>query len=87
MKMTTKTNIKGMEIELTFEGSIKELMAVNTATVAAAKEWVSFFAKEGDHICDMVEHGIERGGDIEKRIYSKEKEIKYFKSVIDKNMK
>ena len=40
-----------------------------------------------DELFDMINHGIERAGDIEKKIHSKEKEVKYFKSIIDKNMK
>lgn len=84
MKMTAKTTIKGIGIEFTFEGSIKELMAVNTATVKATKEWVEFFAKEGDHIFNMLDRAIDRSSITSKKVILVEKENKDFEKIINK---
>ena len=87
MKTTMKFNVKGIEMEIVFEGSIKELMGINTACVKGVEEWMDLAHRRGDELFDMINHGIERAGNIEKKIHSKEKEVKYFKSIIDKNMK
>lgn len=87
MKTTLKTNIKGIELTMEFEGSIKELMALNTSMVIGTKEWLDLFESRGNQIFDLVEAAIERSGNLEKKVYSKEKEVKHFKSIVDKNMK
>lgn len=87
MKMTANTEIKGVKIELTFEGSIKELMAVNTATVKAAQEWVNFFSKEGDHIFNMLDRAIDRSSITSKKVILAEKENKDFEAILNGNYK
>ena len=87
MKTTLKTNVKGIEISMEFEGSVKELFSLNTSMVTATKEWLDLFEFRGNQIFDLVEAAVERSGNLEKKVYSKEKEVKHFKSIIDKNMK
>lgn len=87
MKMTAKTNIKGVAVEFTFEGSIKEMMAVNTATVKAAQEWINFFSKEGDHIFNMLDRAIDRASITSKKVILAEKEDKDFRDILNGNYK
>lgn len=82
MKMTANTEIKGIKVELTFEGSIKELMAVNTATIKATQEWVEFFGKNGDRIFNMLERAVDRTADLNKKVILKEKEEEDFRRII-----
>lgn len=87
MKTTINTEIKGVKMEVTFEGSIKEMMAINTAMVVGTKEWLDLFQSRGNQIFDLLDAAIERVGNSEKKLYSKEKEVKHFKSIVDKNLK
>ena len=84
MKMTAKTNIKGVSVEFTFEGSIKEMLAVNTGMVTATKEWLDLFQSEGNRMFDLLDKAVDRVTETNKRIMIKDKELKNFEKIINK---
>ena len=84
MKTTINAEIKGVKMEVTFEGSIKELMAVNTAMVVGSREWINFFKEEGNAIFDLIDAAVERSKQTTMKVEMAQKEIDSFKKIINK---
>lgn len=87
MKTTLKTNIKGAEITMEFEGSIKELFALNTSMVAASKEWLDLFQERGNQIFDLINAAIDRSAETSKKVILKDKEVNDFDKIVNPKKK
>lgn len=83
MKTTMKFEIKGVQVEMQFEGSIKELMALNTSMVQGSKEWLDLFQSRGNQIFDLLDHAVDRSKDLSKKIILADKEVNDFNNIIN----
>ena len=87
MKTNMKFEIKGVQVSVEFEGSVRELMGINTAMVKGTQEWIDFFSKEGDHIFNMLDRAIDRSSITSKKVILAEKENKDFEAILNGNYK
>lgn len=83
MKTNVNFEIKGVRVEMQFEGSIKELMAVNTAMVVGTKEWLDLFQQRGNQIFDLIDAAIDRSVETSKKVILAEKEVNDFEKIIN----
>ena len=84
MKTNVKFEIKGVQVEMAFEGSIKELMALNTSMVVGSKEWLKFFDEEGNHIFNLIDAAIDRAKVTSMKVKMAEKELDDLGKIINK---
>ena len=87
MKTNMVMNIKGVEVKVEFEGSIKELMAVNTAMVVGTKEWLDLFQERGNQIFDLIDAAIDRSKQTSKKVILADKEVSDFDRIINPKKK
>ena len=87
MKTNMKFNVKGVEVSVEFEGSVRELMGINTAMVVGTKELLDLFQERGNQIFDLVDAAVERAAETSKKVIVKEKEIKDFENIINPKKK
>lgn len=87
MKTTINTEIKGVKFEVTFEGSIKELLAVNTAMVRGTEEWIDLFNNRGHQIFDLIDAAVERSKQTSKKVILADKEVNDFDRIINPKKK
>ena len=83
MKTNMVMNVKGVEVKVEFEGSIKELMAVNTAMVVGTKEWLDLFQERGNQIFDLIDAAIDRSKQTSKKVILADKEVNDFEKIIN----
>ena len=87
MKTNMVMNVKGVEVKVEFEGSIKELMAVNTAMVVGTKEWLDLFQERGNQIFDLIDAAIDRSKQTSKKVILADKEVSDFDRIINPKKK
>lgn len=83
MKTNMKFNVKGVEVSVEFEGSVRELMGINTAMVVGTKEWLDLFQERGNQIFDLVDVAVDRAKQTSKRVIVAEKEVEDFNKIIN----
>lgn len=83
MKTTMNFEVKGVKVEMQFEGSIKELMGINTAMVTGTKEWLDLFQSRGNQIFDLVDAAVDRAKQTSKKVIVAEKEVEDFNKIIN----
>lgn len=85
MKTNFKMNIKGVEVEVGFEGSVREFAGLNKAMIESIKDCAELFSIENqDKVYDAVSYAINRSAVIQKRIMVVDKELKDFEAKINK---
>lgn len=84
MKTNFKMNIKGVEVSVEFEGSVRELMGINTAMVVGTKEWLDLFSERGDQMFNMLDKAVDRAAETSKRVMIKDNELKNLEKIINK---
>lgn len=82
MKTKMTFEVKGVQVNMEFEGSIKELMALNTSMVKGSKEWLGFFEEEGNRIFYLIDKAVDRSAETSKKVMLKEKEMRDFEKII-----
>lgn len=87
MKTSVKFNVKGVEFDVKFEGSVRELAGINTAMVNGTREWLDLFAERGDQMFNMLDRAIDRVSITNKKIILAEKEDKDFRDILNGNYK
>lgn len=83
MKTNMVMNVKGVEVKVEFEGSIKELMGINTAMIQGTREWLDLFQQRGNQIFDLIDAAIDRSKETSKKVILAEKEVNDFDKVIN----
>lgn len=85
MKTNFKMNIKGVEVEVGFEGSIKEFAGLNREMINSIKDCAELFSIENQNkIYDAVDYAINRVATIQKRTIVVDKELRDFEAKINK---
>lgn len=83
MKTNVKFNVKGMQIEMSFEGSVSEMAKINTAMISGTKEWLDLFEERGNQIFDLIEAAVDRSKDLSKKVILADKEVNDFNNIIN----
>lgn len=84
MKTSVNFEVKGVKVNMEFEGSIKEMMSLNTAMVKGSKEWLDFFQQEGNRIFYLLDKAVDRAAETNKNTMIKEKEVRDFEKFINR---
>lgn len=84
MKTSVNFEVKGVKVNMEFEGSIKEMMSLNTAMVKGSKEWLDFFQQEGNRIFYLLDKAVDRAAETNKNTMIKDKEVRDFEKMINK---
>ena len=84
MKTSVNFEIKGVKVEMTFEGSVSEMVKMNTAMISGTKEWLDFFQQEGNRIFYLIDKAVERSAETSKNVMIKDKEVRDFEKFINR---
>ena len=84
MKTSANFEIKGVKVEMTFEGSVSEMVKMNTAMISGTKEWLDFFQQEGNRIFYLIDKAVERSAETSKNVMIKDKEVRDFEKFINR---
>ena len=85
MKTNFKMNVKGVEVVVEFEGSVREFGGLNKEIINSIKDCASLFNIENqDKIYDAMSYAINRAATIQKRIMVVNKELEDFEKAINK---